>query len=67
MASKETEKAETESTTSRAPTPINLELERRAVRKLDFTILPVMAMFYFLSFLVRYTPTFRMSNEPHLE
>ncbi|KJA14608.1 hypothetical protein HYPSUDRAFT_48993 [Hypholoma sublateritium FD-334 SS-4] len=53
VASKETEKAETESNTSRAPTSINMELERRAVRKLDFTILPVMAMFYFLSFLDR--------------
>lgn len=27
--------------------------EKRAVRKLDYTILPVMTMFYFLSFLVR--------------
>ena len=30
------------------------EEERRAVRKLDYTVLPVMAMFYFLSFLVRF-------------
>jgi len=30
-----------------------LQLERRAVRMLDYTILPVMAMFYFLSFLDR--------------
>ncbi len=28
------------------------EAERRAVRKLDYTIVPVMTMFYFLSFLV---------------
>lgn len=27
--------------------------EKRAVRKLDYTVLPVMTMFYFLSFLVR--------------
>ena len=30
-----------------------LQLERQAVRKLDFTILPVMAMFELLLFLVR--------------
>ena len=29
--------------------------ERKAVRKLDYTVLPVMAMFYFLSFLVSKT------------
>lgn len=29
------------------------DLERRAVRKLDYTLLPVMTMFYLLSFLVR--------------
>ena len=28
------------------------DLERKAVRKLDYTILPVMTMFYLLSFLV---------------
>lgn len=28
--------------------------EKRAVRKLDYTIIPVMTMFYFLSFLVRH-------------
>ena len=30
----------------------DLQLERRAVRKLDFTILPIMALFYLVSFLV---------------
>ncbi|KAF8817612.1 MFS general substrate transporter [Phlegmacium glaucopus] len=30
-----------------------LQLERQAVRKLDYTILPVMTMFYFLSYLDR--------------
>jgi len=29
------------------------ELERKAVRKLDLTILPILTMFYLLSFLVR--------------
>src|ERR1700683_3541144 len=32
--------------------PVDRELERKALRKLDYTILPVMAMFYFLSFFV---------------
>jgi len=32
---------------------VDTELERRAVRKMDYTILPVMTMFYLLSFLVR--------------
>src|ERR1700691_1000910 len=32
--------------------PVDRELERKALRKLDYAILPVMAMFYFLSFLV---------------
>lgn len=29
-------------------------LERKAVRKLDYAVLPVMTMFYLLSFLVRW-------------
>jgi sugar phosphate permease len=33
--------------------PVDRELERKALRKLDYAILPVMAMFYFLSFLDR--------------
>ncbi|KAF8159942.1 MFS general substrate transporter [Crassisporium funariophilum] len=32
---------------------VDIELERQAVRKLDYTILPVMTMFYLLSFLDR--------------
>jgi len=35
---------------------VDSDLERRAVRKLDYTILPVMTMFYLLSFLVRDPP-----------
>ena len=31
---------------------IDLEEERRIVRKLDLTIVPIMALFYLLSFLV---------------
>ena len=30
-----------------------LELERKAVRKLDYSILPVMAIFFLLSIMVR--------------
>ena len=32
---------------------VDSDLERKAVHKLDYTILPVMTMFYLLSFLVR--------------
>lgn len=32
--------------------PLDKKLERNAIRKLDCTILPVMTMFYLLSFLV---------------
>ena len=34
--------------------PIDRELERNAVRKLDYTIIPIMGLYYFLSFLVSY-------------
>jgi hypothetical protein len=34
---------------------VDMELERKAVRKLDYTIIPLMAMFYLLSFLVSAT------------
>lgn len=33
--------------------PIDKELERKAVLKLDYTVLPMMALFYFLNFMVR--------------
>lgn len=33
--------------------PLESELQRKAVRKLDYVILPIMTMFYLLSFLVR--------------
>jgi len=32
---------------------INEDLERKAVRRIDYTVLPVICMFYLLSFLVR--------------
>ena len=31
---------------------VDLQLERQAVRKLDYTILPIMSLFYLVSFLV---------------
>lgn len=35
-----------------APPHIDHEAERRAVRKLDYSIIPMISMFYLLSFLV---------------
>jgi hypothetical protein len=32
---------------------VDKKLERNAIRKLDITIVPIMALFYVLSFLVR--------------
>jgi hypothetical protein len=43
---------QTSSSSEASITSADRELERRAVRKLDYTILPVMTMFYLLSFLV---------------
>ncbi|KAF9480332.1 MFS general substrate transporter [Pholiota conissans] len=44
---------ETDSQELTVPTPQDTEEERKAVRKMDYTLLPVMAMFYLLSFLDR--------------
>lgn len=40
------------------PSKEELELEKRARFKLDMTLLPVMTMFYLLSFLVSFVPVF---------
>jgi hypothetical protein len=37
------------------PEPVDRELERKVLRKLDYTVLPVVAMLYFLSFQVSAT------------
>ena len=33
---------------------LDLQLERQAVRKLDYTILPIITLFYLSSFMVRF-------------
>jgi MFS family permease len=44
---------ESQSSLASHDTPLHRQLEKQAVRKLDYTILPVMTVFYFLSFLDR--------------
>ena len=39
-------------TTKISEHPDDLQLERQTVRKLDYTILPIMSLFYLVSFLV---------------
>lgn len=60
-------KLDSESRSSEYESEIHVdeEAERRAVRKLDLTLLPIITMFYFLSFLVSSINTFpfKYSNQ----
>jgi hypothetical protein len=37
------------------------QLERQAVRKFDYTVLPIITFFYLVSFLVRFFPYLKMN------